>query len=124
MIVEPEQVTNLATEWGETTGYWVGDSSRFRWFTIYLDAIPTSLGILCWRNESTASLYAAYVKPKYRHRGLYRELLVERIDYARFNGAKRLVCEVQNEKHGDLLEQYGFVVDSGTPPSATLELGC
>lgn len=59
--------------------------------------------------DSVALLGSAYVLPGFRHTGVYKRLLDERLKYAREYGVQHARC-VATQQSMPILSEYGFVI--------------
>lgn len=83
-------------------------------FIAYLDRAPASIGRVEFEpGQALAGLFGGGTAPAFRHRGIYRELLRTRVQWARDRGARALFTEAIDTTSRPILERLGFVPVAG-----------
>ncbi|MGC2034538.1 MAG: GNAT family N-acetyltransferase, partial [Thermoplasmata archaeon] len=83
-------------------------------FIAYLDRTPASIGRVEFEpGQALGGLFGGGTSPAFRRRGIYRELVRTRVDWARDRGARAVFTEAVDTTSRPILERLGFVAVAG-----------
>lgn len=103
----------LSPDWAYS-GSDVEELTDNRWLAVIfaLDSEGNAVGFGTLRRLDKSGVFElerAFVEPRYRRKGIYKEILRRRIDIARKLGAKSLLASVNiNKRHLKYLRSVGF----------------
>lgn len=93
-------------------------------FLAYVDGTPAAIGRVEFEpGQTLAGLFGGGTSPSFRGRGIYRELLRTRVEWARARGARAMFTEAVDTTSRPILERLGFVGVAGIESWAWDALG-
>jgi GNAT superfamily N-acetyltransferase len=83
-------------------------------FIAYMDRTPASIGRVEFEpGQALGGLFGGGTSPAFRRRGIYRELVRTRVEWARDRGARGVFTEAVDTTSRPILERLGFVAVAG-----------